>query len=50
MQEQSLHYGGIPYDEKIFAQSLFRIISETNFNENDADDVVVSIWERIVDN
>ena len=22
----------------------------TNFNENDADDVVVSIWERIVDN
>ena len=32
MQEFSLHYGGIPYDHKIYAGSLFRLISETSMN------------------
>ena len=31
-QENSLHYGGIPYDEKMFKNSLFRIITETYFS------------------
>ena len=43
-QEQSLHYGGIPYDEKIFKQSLFRIISETNFNENNNPWITEKTW------
>lgn len=30
-QKDSLHYGGIPYDEKMFRDSLFRIITETDF-------------------
>ena len=30
-QENSLHYGGIPYDEKMFGNSLFRVITETDF-------------------
>jgi hypothetical protein len=30
-QTNSLHYGGIPYDEKMFSDSLFRIITETDF-------------------
>jgi len=30
-QQDSLHYGGIPYDEKMFSNSLFRIITETDF-------------------
>ena len=30
-QQDSLHYGGIPYDEKMFGDSLFRIITETDF-------------------
>jgi len=30
-QTDSLHYGGIPYDEKMFGDSLFRIITETDF-------------------
>ena len=47
-QEQSLHYGGIPYDEKIFAQSLFRIISETNFNENDNPWITEKTWLTIL--
>ena len=31
-QGDSLHYGGIPYDVKLFNESLFRIITETNIN------------------
>lgn len=31
-QENSLHYGGIPYDVSLFKQSLFRVITETTFN------------------
>ena len=30
-QDGLLHYGGIPYDEKMFGNSLFRIITETGF-------------------
>lgn len=30
-QQDTLHYGGIPYDEKMFRDSLFRIITETDF-------------------
>lgn len=30
-QKDSLHYGGIPYDDKMFRDSLFRIITETDF-------------------
>jgi hypothetical protein len=30
-QKNSLHYGGIPYDETLFRDSLFRVITETNF-------------------
>jgi len=30
-QDNSLHYGGIPYDKKMFGNSLFRVITETNF-------------------
>jgi len=33
-QENSLHYGGIPYDASLFKNSLFRIITETTFNTN----------------
>ena len=31
-QENSLHYGGIPYDVSLFSNSLFRVITETTFN------------------
>ena len=31
-QDNSLHYGGIPYDVKMFDECLFRIITETNIN------------------
>ncbi len=31
-QDNSLHYGGIPYDVRLFNESLFRIITETNIN------------------
>ena len=30
-QDNSLHYGGIPYDKEMFGNSLFRVITETNF-------------------
>lgn len=30
MQETSMHYGGIPYDPSIYANSRFRLVSETN--------------------
>jgi len=33
MQPYSLHYGGIPYNEQIFSQALFRLISETSMTE-----------------
>ena len=33
-QENSLHYGGIPYDVSLFQNSLFRIITETTFDTN----------------
>lgn len=32
MQENSMHYGGIPYDPGIYANSKFRLISESNMN------------------
>lgn len=31
-QEDSLHYGGIPYDVSLFDSTLFRIVTETQFN------------------
>tara|TARA_R110001632_G_scaffold227470_1_gene361988 strand:+ start:700 stop:1797 length:1098 start_codon:yes stop_codon:yes gene_type:complete len=31
-QDNSLHYGGIPYDVSLFDSTLFRIVTETNFN------------------
>tara|TARA_R110000868_G_scaffold409539_1_gene695243 strand:- start:85 stop:1152 length:1068 start_codon:yes stop_codon:yes gene_type:complete len=31
-QENSLHYGGIPFDAELYANSLFRIITETDFH------------------
>lgn len=30
MQETSMHYGGIPYDPKIYSTSRFRLVSETS--------------------
>lgn len=30
-QDNSFHYGGIPYDKEMFGNSLFRVITETNF-------------------
>lgn len=32
MQPTSMHYGGIPYDCKMYANSLFRLISETSID------------------
>ena len=29
---QNLHYGGIPYDVKLFRDSLFRVVAETQFD------------------
>ena len=32
MQETSMHYGGIPYDAKIYSNTKFRLISETSLH------------------
>lgn len=34
-QDRTSHYGGIPYDEKMFSSSLFRVITETFFEVHD---------------
>ena len=47
-QEQSLHYGGIPYDVSIFEQSLFRIVSETHFNQNSNAWITEKTWLTIL--
>lgn len=31
-QEGDMHYGGIPYDENMYANSLFRVVSETSMD------------------
>ncbi len=47
-QEHSLHYGGIPYDVSIFKNSLFRIISETHFNQNTNAWITEKTWLTIL--
>jgi len=47
-QDNSLHYGGIPYDVKMFNESLFRIITETNINVKPTPWLTEKTWITIL--